>query len=1463
MSTQVGNTIKTLGKEYNIASSNVGGDKILNSEYLKENTLIIDAKVDNNLYDKGSYSLFITDGDGKAVRLTYTMQPGNGLYIDNSDTDILKMYIEGNSIKSEEGTGLYVDTSNIIDNDTIQVYNDDEIPNRPNTGRFRVVTANLDKATDIRWGIVKSDENTTYINYLGKWEVNDGEDYANRTFTYELDENNEKIPLGTISVNTQHLDTVDDESNRDGIIKHNSEMARTIKAVNGKLDVITANLEHADDTLDIYGITKGDEKTIDAKDGVLSVNTQGLTHANSKRYGTVKLDGKTIEAVKLDAKGNPLKGVLEKLANNEIIKVNTRNLDAATKDEAGVIRYDDWSIGTADDGRLEVKRFQEIESLLENNGPEHAKMEKEISELLNRVVILEIEAFSEKIEFLTPIGNDTTELPEPVFDVDTWSIKNKYSEQKTVAFQIKTNCKYKVNIEYKEDSNKHGQVQLATVKVGDEELIPANSLEETIFDATDKTVQTLHFTFTVSNYDADDNIAFSNTNVIFTATSINDDAIYQQSFHIFKCWNNKAYELDKPNFDNENIVDVDLPSYWMIYPQTQYVEIYENGYQTQTASVDLGQTSSKNFFFNKYTYAAYLGKYSDEDNNYTYKYENIAQPILANNVVRDMSNNEYNNVILTDWHAIDCFGNGCDDAFTYSIISSYTSTKLYNAIKIESKKPLTVGSRSLKFKLYPTGINYAQITAPDQLTNNIEAGDPIKRYINLIGIINPTVLTKTEKNILDNINLTSHTDEDDGYIREDILVSILTGGQSKDAPASKPMLYAGKYESLGATKNANLSSNICNIIKDDLLTVNTLCIDFKDFIKENNLQKKNPEYITDKSTYVSYWTYTHSINSYVDNILQRIKDTRNIIRYAANNVKSAENNYIEFEYIEEVNAASPVINIDFNVDNSGISYIMSRNADSLYSKDGMLTLQYVFTNKKGDNVDADGKPFNGNEYYSFNMNVPENTTIFKGKYTPDFFESAATGYSDSTTDKVTYFNVIVMDGGVEDRISAWPWSNRDVGYCWWGGYDSVNNKSISSITDNIYMVYRLKGRDAGTQGYYTLNWKGRTSGDYDYLAKSNWLCWEGLAKDGYWNTGSATIYNNIKIGGNYYMTAEYAKSQLNGKVSVDLGSQSNAQLAKLYYDTYKSSLVYTTTKVPIKVANGVTGMKIVTIDTEKAPDYKDRLPGVTYKMSGLWSSSGNYNVTTDKPFTFGNAYISAVTIDSWDDFEMVIKFTISGGTDTNLPEGTQFSELKQTNNGSTKFIFLVGSKSYNDTYYYDSKEVTYSVWKNNSCVVTYKLYNDYSLNKDGIYTYKAAAMYDKGTSSPKVVYLKTDTKTHTTDKLLGKIASYFEPDLLTISGIKAWFGIQSNSISLQMNFESSTSSNGVEIKFNDTSFSGSVAKNVNIINALYNSTITVTTTPKAASVSTVNSNLSTADDKSKSKSVTIVKTTNKLISPVK
>ena len=164
---------------------------------------------------------------------------------------------------ADDGNELYVNKQNIIDRSTLEVIVTEE--NTSKRGRIGVVTANFEKASNVRYGIVKPDDVTTYISYEYKTEVG-------------ADENEHPITLGTISVNTQNLETVNDAENREGILSHSSEVFRMIEAVDGKLNVLTYNLDHA--SYESFVIAKGDEEIINVQNGVFIVNTEGLKQAD-------------------------------------------------------------------------------------------------------------------------------------------------------------------------------------------------------------------------------------------------------------------------------------------------------------------------------------------------------------------------------------------------------------------------------------------------------------------------------------------------------------------------------------------------------------------------------------------------------------------------------------------------------------------------------------------------------------------------------------------------------------------------------------------------------------------------------------------------------------------------------------------------------------------------------------------------------------------------------------------------------------------------------------------------------------------------------------------------------------------------------------------------------------------------------------------------------------------------------
>lgn len=283
---KLGNIQESYGKPITIAVANTYSSTVLASTALPKNALIITAPItvdqQGNVYDFGTYNMIMTDNIGNSVRLTYTIQQGNGLNIDAVNNDILKLDTDKNTFTTNDNDELSVNKYNIIDNSTlvvnesnkIQVNVDNLIHASADTlgvvkidnetlkttalGQMYVETENLDRANDNQYGVVTSDNNTVHI-----------------------DSN------GILSVNTQNLSKATAGSL--GVIKIDGQ---TIKTNNDIIYVSTEDLTQA--SQNNMGVAKVDGSTLSAVSGVLSLNLNGLTHASNTQFGIVKFDNSIV-----------------------------------------------------------------------------------------------------------------------------------------------------------------------------------------------------------------------------------------------------------------------------------------------------------------------------------------------------------------------------------------------------------------------------------------------------------------------------------------------------------------------------------------------------------------------------------------------------------------------------------------------------------------------------------------------------------------------------------------------------------------------------------------------------------------------------------------------------------------------------------------------------------------------------------------------------------------------------------------------------------------------------------------------------------------------------------------------------------------------------------------------------------------------------------------------------------------
>ena len=337
-----------------------------------------------------------------------------------------------------------------------------------------------------------------------------------------------------------------------------------------------------------------------------------------------------------------------------------------------------------------------------------------------------------------------------------------------------------------------------------------------------------------------------------------------------------------------------------------------------------------------------------------------------------------------------------------------------------------------------------------------------------------------------------------------------------------------------------------------------------------------------------------------------------------------------------------------------------------------------------------------------------------------------------------------------------------------------------------------------------------------------------MSRTNYASSGSKTdsslksiVINNTK----YIVKKEYQSNLKNECTeSSAIAEQNNLKdMAKKYYEAHNTILIKDTKYVPVQLANNIVGIKIKSVTVSPNAFYTE--PKITYKSTGSWannsgssnnssSSTGSNSGSTtpvQKNYTFGNAKISGIQILSWDDYEMLIQFFITGGTTTSIPNNATIIDLKSSS-GMTNFVFTQDSKTFMFINFYNSYEFLSTKWVSNSCTVTYRLYNEYSLYDTGVHTNRVS-LYNKNTGIIDNVYL--NTVPFSIEKYMFENYNKYNPVpyLEYITGLKFWIGLGIEGQSLEKNFESATSNMGNSIVFN-ARYDMINIKQLNIVNSL-------------------------------------------------
>lgn len=232
------------GKSINIAVANTYSYNVLSSGNLPDNTIILSSPINENNEDTGTYSVLITDYKGQPVRLTYTLQEGNGMrYSDDS----IKVEIDNDTIV-EKNNELAANINNIIDNDTI-IYSD----------KLYVNIDNLEKADASTLGVFKIDDDTI------------------------------KESDGMLYVNTSNLAYANNNTGISGIFIGDNKY---INVSQGVISINQESITHA--SKDEYGIIQGNNNTVNINDGIISVVTKNLGRCEDETPGVIIPDNNTI-----------------------------------------------------------------------------------------------------------------------------------------------------------------------------------------------------------------------------------------------------------------------------------------------------------------------------------------------------------------------------------------------------------------------------------------------------------------------------------------------------------------------------------------------------------------------------------------------------------------------------------------------------------------------------------------------------------------------------------------------------------------------------------------------------------------------------------------------------------------------------------------------------------------------------------------------------------------------------------------------------------------------------------------------------------------------------------------------------------------------------------------------------------------------------------------------------------------
>jgi len=1149
--TQLGNITKIYGRPHSSTVSNLTGNDILSASNLKPNTLIISSPTDINCLDIGTHSILATDGDGKAVRLTYTIQPGNGLIVgrngvvakNNDDSDIISMAIDDWSIKVNENSALYVETENIIDNNTIkeilksETYNGQEIIRQ----RIKVITQNLDHATQTTYGITKGDELTI--------ETNNGE----------------------LHVNTQNLDYVDNTNNINGIIRVNNEQQRTITAYDGILSVITTNLDKA--TANTLGVVKGDNAyTFVNSNGELTVKnyTYADTYEIPRSHNYPPIYRYTYGLVREDS--------ITTKASKGVMSVITGGLDKASKTNYGVVCCDGVSTEINDDGKLAVTRYGDIIAVIDGYDQKITDLYNLINKLEDRITVLETTASSQFIN-LTQTGETLVVLNKPhktaKVDSDGYYINISSQSNKSIDLQVVTNCAFNVYVEF--DDNVPKPLFVTEVKYNNiDGEVQANNYWT--FESTSGNQGTLKITFACNNYSSDTNEEYKLTTARIKISSASNSSVYSEKTYSFKRWNN-LWGRQKAPVPSAPIGYIDEQK---LYNITSYTfatnqrNIRNDVYVNTTDTFDIPLQFS-------YTYYTTINV---AEVNILDKVNNGIAPVTK---PFDYISNFVSPADFPDDSNYSS-GDSCFDVTIKEYVDSVNSIKTEGVSNI---KPTFDDKNAL-------GYIVVDIDYDCEYRINLDNFE----VINALDIENKAIVTDVNTGFVTACGAIGVVKDNNGN-----KIPNLT---AKDIVIKNNNVYYKQYDDNGDIVDTKLfdSTDIKSLQLRDNDTNQTYDIGI-DLLAESlpqqnyvqgNTNNKQSEIIFDNSD--STLTSTQTI-AYIMPKLKINDDTPEL--HTKTNISKINKN---------------ILDVNKNVSNDGF---VNKSGIIVKDIDGNIlnnTKEFneLFVNKNGNTKLT-------KEWLKCSIeNSTSDTPILKLTSLTPIGQNQRSAYITITAPNIKLENGQVTPNTIRLKYTELPAQRQP----------EVN--IVSQIDNNKLTLSAIVNNDA-----ILLDNKNK-----------NWGVTIGLAYT-YTNNMIDDNINYINLSGN--------KNEINFEK-------------------------------PISALNNVNGLKIVNAYTTAF----ENIPKLTYYSRGKLTTT-----TVKSNYTFGNASITNISIEPWDNNTLTLNIRILPGNKTNLPNGMEIREIYKNTFGTRLFKFMLNSNIVDYKQYYDDIEFSSTKWDNlTGCTITYK-----------------------------------------------------------------------------------------------------------------------------------------------------------------